>query len=259
MGFETLEIQREGQVAILTLSRPERMNALDARMLAELPRAWAMLEADADVWVVILTGKGDRAFCAGMDLKDPPPAPPPGGERARISPLDCAFMKPVICAVNGVVAGGGLALVPDSDIVIASESAYFVDTRTSVGQLSVYGTLSMLRKMPLEAVFRMAFLGRAERLDAKRAQALGLVSEVVPAAELLPRARALAETIAENSPSAVFATKRALMAGLDRGLKDALEEAWKTVRSFAREHPDTLEGARAFTEKRKPNWARPAK
>lgn len=257
MGFTTLRITRAGHVAELMLDRPERMNAIDALMLEELPQAWGALDADPDIRVVILTGAGERAFCAGMDLRDPPPPPPPGTPRARISPLDCAFAKPVIAAVNGVCAGGGLAFVPDSDIAIASENAYFVDSRTSVGQLSVYGTLSMARRMPLEAVFRMAFLGRAERLTAHRAFELGLVSEVLPAKDLLDRARAIAATIAENSPAALLETKRAIWRSLDTGLSNALADAWETVTRFARESPDALEGARAFIEKRRPNWSTP--
>jgi enoyl-CoA hydratase/carnithine racemase len=256
MDFETLLVTREGNVATVTLNRPARMNAIDGVMIAELPRAWETLARDPDTWVVILTGAGDRAFCAGMDLRDPPPPPPPGGARARISPRDCGLGKPVVCAVNGVCAGGGIGLVPDSDIVICSESAYFTDTRTSVGQLSVYGSLAMMRRIPIEAVFRLAFLGRHERLTAQRARQLGLVSEVVAQEALLPRARELAEAVAKNSPAAVMATRNAIWDSLDTGLGDALEMGWNVITRYAAEETDAREGARAFAEKRAPKWSR---
>jgi enoyl-CoA hydratase/carnithine racemase len=254
MDFRTLRIERDGRVATLVLNRPDRMNAIDSVMLGELPRAWRVLDEDPAVWAIVLTGEGERAFCAGKDLREAAELQPEVDERARISPLDCGVGKPVIAAVNGACAGGGLAFVPDSDIAICSENAYFLDTRTSVGQLSIYGTLSMTRRVPLEAVFRMALLGRHERVSARRALELNLVSEVLPSSELLPRARALAATIAENSPAAVFETKRAIWDGLDRGLHDALEEGWEVVTRFARERPDPIEGARAFVEKREPRW-----
>ena len=168
--------------------------------------------------------------------------------------MDCGVGKPIVTAVNGVCAGGGLAFVADSDIVIASEDASFTDARTRAGQVSIAGTLRLARKIPLEQVFRLVMLGKSERLDAARAFEVGLVSEVVPAAELRTRALALGEAIAENSPNAVFHSRRAIWDSLNHGLDDALEMGWGVVHSFPKQYDDAKEGARAFVEKRKPDW-----
>jgi len=254
--FETLRLERDGKIATLWFNRPDRLNAFDQKMRDELPRAWGEIAEDREIWAVILTGTGDRAFCAGMDLKEPPPKVDEGGAlpRVRITALDCGVMKPVIAAVNGVCAGGGLAFVADSDIVLCSEDATFTDGRTSAGQVSIHGTLRLARKIPLEAVFRLVMLGRAEKMSAKRAHEIGMVSEIVPKGDLMSRARALAQTIAENSPNAIFHTKRTILRSLDMGLDRAREEGWETVTRFARESADPIEGGRAFTEKRKPVW-----
>ncbi len=256
MSFTTLTIERSGHVATLTLNRPDRMNAFDSVMRAELPRAWAELREDPGVWVAVVTGAGDRAFCTGMDLREPPPAPgtPPPSGPVRLTALDCDFGKPVIAAVNGTCAGGGLVFVADADIAIASTAAVFTDARTSAGQVSIAGTLRLARKIPLEAVFRMVMLGKAERVSAERALAIGLVSEVVPPERLLARAQELAAAICESSPNAVFWSRHAIWESLDTGLGAALEMGWDVVHQFPRAYPDAKEGARAYVEKRKPAW-----
>jgi len=257
MAWDTLLVERAGRVATLTLNRPERMNAFDARMREELPRAWGELAEDPEVWCVIVTGAGERAFCAGMDLREPTPPTAPAGAapaRVRLTALDCEVGKPVVTAVNGVCAGGGLAFVADSDLVLCSEDASFTDARTGAGQVSIHGTLRLARRIPLEAVLRLVLLGKAERLTPQRALEIGLVGEVVPRGELLPRARALAEAIVANSPAAVFHSRQAIWDSLDYGLSEALEHGFEVVTRFAREYPDAKEGARAFVERRKPEW-----
>ncbi len=256
MNYETLTLERDGHVATLRLNRPERLNSFDSRMRAELPVAWEEIAQDEHVWAVILTGAGDRAFCAGMDLREPL-TPSAGREptgRTQITSLDCNVGKPVITAVNGVCAGGGLAFVADSDIVIAAESAAFTDGRTSAGQVSIHGTLRLARKIPLEAVFRLVMLGRAERMSAQRAYEIGMVGEVVPDAELMVRARSIAQAIVANSPGAVFHSRHAIWESLNLGLHDALEMGWRVVTDFAHTSPDAAEGARAFVEKRPARW-----
>src|SRR5262249_6669336 len=162
--------------------------------------------------------------------------------------------KPVIAAVNGVCAGGGLCFVADSDIVLCSENAYFTDGRTSAGQVSIHGTLRLARKIPIEMVFRMVMLGKSEKVSAARALEIGMCSEVVPGDMLMSRARALAEVIVENSPNACALTKTTIWNSLDKGLDRALDDGWNTVTTFARDYTDAQEGARAFVEKRRPNW-----
>jgi enoyl-CoA hydratase/carnithine racemase len=249
-------IERADKVATLTLNRPDRMNAFSQRMRDELPLAWAEIAADPEIWVVIFTGAGDRAFCAGMDLREPAPKVDPSGAlpRVRITALDCGVMKPVIAAVNGVCAGGGLAFVGDADIVLAAEDAYFTDARTSAGQVSIHGTLRLARKIPLEPLFRLVMLGKSEKMSARRAYEIGMVSEVVPKAELMARAMKLAKAIVESSPNAIVQTKRAIYQSLNVGLDRALEDGWQVVTRFAKDYDDAKEGAMAFTEKRKPAW-----
>jgi len=163
--------------------------------------------------------------------------------------------KPVIAAVNGTCAGGGLHFVADADIVVAASDATFLDPHVSVGQVTAYEAIALVRKSPMEPVVRMALTGRHERVGAERARQLGMLSQVVdPPGALRAEAQALAETIARNSPAAMAATKRALWGALESGLTDA-------SRAGARElvgmwgHPDQTEGPRAFTERREPNWA----
>jgi enoyl-CoA hydratase/carnithine racemase len=134
----------------------------------------------------------------------------------RMTAWHCGVWKPVIAAVNGVCAGGGLHFVADADIVIAASTATFLDPHVSVGQVSAFETIGMMKKSPAEAVLRMAFLGRHERITADRARQLGILSEVVPGAELRDRAQALAVTIARHEPAALATIKRALWAALEQ-------------------------------------------
>jgi len=163
--------------------------------------------------------------------------------------------KPVIAAVNGTCAGGGLHFVADADIVIAAADATFLDPHVSVGQVSAYETIGLARKSPMEAIVRMALVGRHERIDAARARQLGILSEVVdPPDQLRARAQQLAETIARNSPAAMAATKRALWGALEAGLTDACRAGAKELTSMWG-HPDQTEGPAAWAEKRPSEWS----
>ena len=162
--------------------------------------------------------------------------------------------KPVITAVNGICAGGGFHWVADADIVIAASDAQFFDPHVSVGQVVAMEAIGVARKIPFEAVMRMALVGRHERLSAERALALGMVSQVVdPPERLRAEAQALAEKIARNSPAAMAATKRALWGALEAGLTDASKAGARELVSMWG-HPDQEEGPRAFAEKREPQW-----
>jgi enoyl-CoA hydratase/carnithine racemase len=162
--------------------------------------------------------------------------------------------KPVITAVNGLCAGGAFHWVADADIVICASDAQFFDPHVSVGQVVSIEAIALMRKIPVEAVMRMAFTGRHERMPADRAYQLGMVSEVVdPPERLRDRAQELAETIATNSPAAMAATKRALWGALEMGLTDACRAgAQELVGMWG--HPDQAEGPAAFAEKREPQW-----
>jgi enoyl-CoA hydratase len=151
--------------------------------------------------------------------------------------------------------GGGLHFVADADIVIAASDATFLDTHVSVGQVAAYELIGLARRMPFEAVLRMALVGRHERMSAARALALGMISQVVdPPERLREEAQALAEKIARNSPAAMAATKRALWGALEQGLTDACRAgATELVSMWG--HPDQVEGPSAFAEKREPQWA----
>jgi enoyl-CoA hydratase/carnithine racemase len=171
----------------------------------------------------------------------------------KISSWHCGVWKPVIAAVNGVCAGGGLHLVADADIVIAAEEASFVDPHVSVGQAVAYEAITLLRKSPMEAITRMTLSGKGERITARRAYELGIVSEVVLGKDLRAAADRLATAIAANSPTAMRATKKALWRSLEVGMTqariEAADEIWRL-----RNHPDHGEGVRAWREKRRPHW-----
>lgn len=268
--FESLEIDVRGHVVTMTINNPERMNALSAAVHAELPLFWTWVKEEPQVWAVIVTGAGQRAFCTGMDVKAAAQRGGPSALRKDLPgdpmqrPYQPAFTaihnrcwKPVITAVNGMCVGGGLHFIADSDIVICSENAQFFDTHANVGQVGALEFIGLARRIPLEAVLRMVLLGRAERLDAARALQLGLVSEVVPYERLLPRAHELADLICKASPSAIMRSKQAIWESLEYGLTDGLKNGWDVLKGHWN-HPDLAEGPRAFAERREAVWTVPA-
>jgi enoyl-CoA hydratase/carnithine racemase len=262
--FETLRIEKRGPVGWLFFNRPDSLNAMTARMRDELAVAWIELDSDPDVRVIVNTGEG-RAFQTGVDVAEIA-GDGLGMQRYRESVENFDFhftawnqqvTKPVIAAVNGICAGGGFHFVADADIVIASTQAQFVEPHVSVGQVVAMEAIALLRKMPFEAVMRMALVGRHERMSAQRAHQLGMVGELVAPERLRESAQELAERIARNSPAALAATKRALWRGLEYGLTEACKRGALDLAGLWG-HPDQVEGPRAFAEKREPNWAPPA-
>ena len=227
MTYTALRVERRGPVGWLTFARPDRGNALDAAGLTELEAAWAELDADPDVRVIVNTGDGP-AFQTGLDvaqLSRDRDALREQSRRTRDAELrltawHCGVTKPVIAAVNGTCAGGGLHFVADADIVIAAAGATFLDPHVSIGQVSAYETIALVRKSPMESILRMALAGRHERITAARAHQLGIVSQVVdPPERLAAEAQALAEGIARRPPTLLAATKRALWAALEQGAR----------------------------------------
>jgi enoyl-CoA hydratase/carnithine racemase len=264
MQFETILYEVADRIATITLNRPDQLNAVSPLMVRELRTAYAAAESDDAVWIAIVTGAG-RAFCSGADVKEIPDdgrvvydepylttypqweAPQEGTPPFR------SMTKPILAAVNGLCCGAGLDWVTTGDIVIASERAEFFDPHVSIGLVSGREVVRLARVLPLNVAMRIALTGRHERLSARRAYDLGLVSEVVEHERLLERAREIAGTVNRNAPLAVRGTRLAIRKGLDLPLHEAevLAEAFRerVVRT-----DDAREGPRAFVEKRPPVW-----
>jgi len=259
--LETLKLERKGPVGWLLNNRPDQLNAMNALMRDEFETAWRALDADPEVRVIVHTGNG-RAFQTGVDVNEIA-TDGEGMQRYRdsVERFDLRFTawqnevwKPVITAVNGICAGGGFHWIADSDIVIAASDAQFFDPHVSIGQVVSIEAIGLMKRMPVEAVMRMAFVGRHERMPAQRAYELGMLSEVVdPPERLRDAAQELAEKVARNSPAAMAATKRALWGALELGLTDACRAGANELVSMWG-HPDQEEGPRAFAEKREPQW-----
>jgi enoyl-CoA hydratase/carnithine racemase len=256
-GRQALAVELDAGVLTVTLHRPDALNALDVTLMAELRALWA--DPPAGVRCIVVTGAG-KGFCAGADMSL---LESDRADAASTVAAELAFLPgdqvdvPVIAAVNGVCAGGGLHFVADADIVIASERASFVDPHVSVGQVTALEPLTLRLQMRPDVLTRMALLGRHERLSAPQALAAGLVSEVVEGDALLPRAQELATQIAGNS-SAATARSRRVLRELERDLigEQRLEAGWAEIRAHW-EHPDAKEGPKAFGEKREPEWGEP--
>ena len=215
--YTSLIVERHGPVGWLLNNRPEQLNAMTAQMREEFADAWNELDGDPDVRVIVHTGEG-RAFQTGVDVTEIA-TDGLGFERYRRSVEDNDFhftawhqkvSKPVITAVNGICAGGGFHWIADADIVIAASDAQFFDPHVSVGQVVAMEAIGLLRKMPAEAVMRMAFVGRYERMSAQRAYELGMVNRVVPREELAGTTFALAEQITTMPPFGLALAKRAV-------------------------------------------------
>jgi enoyl-CoA hydratase/carnithine racemase len=224
MAYETLLLERRGAVGWLVFNRPEAANAMNARMMQELEHAWRELDDDSDVRVIVNTGAG-KAFQTGVDVAQMSRDLDALREQSRrtkrfelrFTAWHNGVTKPVVAAVNGVCAGGGLHFVADADIVIAAADAEFLDPHVSVGQASVYETIALVKKSPAEAILRMAFTGRHERMSARRARELGIVGEVVsPPERLREVAQELAELIAQRPAEELAVVKRALWEELER-------------------------------------------
>ena len=261
MHLETLLYDKSEGIATVTLNRPDRLNAINYRMNQELADVWGDIKQDQEIVVAVVTAAGDRSFCTGFDMAasadgEGHPAQSKTGTHFELlfTALQNSCWKPVITAVNGMVTGGGLHFIADSDLVIAAEHATFFDTHVRVGRPSVTEPIALARRMPLETIMRMVMLGGAERISAQRAYEVGMVGDVVPKERLMERARDTARAIMESSPATLMASKKAIWEGLNYGLHDAVEHGWEILNAHGG-HPDAQEGGRAFAEKRKPRWA----
>jgi len=247
--------ERDGHLLIVTINRPERMNALHPPANFELEGIFNDFAADPDLWVAIITGAGDRAFSAGNDLrwqaegnKLEVPATGFAGLTARFD-----LTKPVIAAVNGVAMGGGFEIALACDLIIASEIAKFALPEPKVGLAALAGGLHRLpRQIGAKRAMGMILTGR--QVPAAEGKELGFVNEVVPAAELMAAAKRWAGLIMECSPMSIRASKEAVYKGLDiANLNEAVTGKYPAVNALFKSE-DLIEGPRAFAEKRKPNW-----
>ena len=247
----TFGYEKRGHVAILTLNRPEAMNALTKEMMLALEAAVADFNRDPELWVAILTGAGERAFCTGLDLKTALPALNEGDDMGYDDPATRPFhkvYKPIITAVNGICVAGGLEFMLGTDIRIAADHASFGLTEVRWAVVPAGGShVRLPQQIPWAVAMEMLLTGKT--LDARRAFEVGLINKVVPAAELMNEALAMAEKICQNGPLAVRTAKEIAVRALNNEPAFVLEKTM-SARVFA--SADAREGPRAFAEKRTP-------
>lgn len=265
---DTISVQIADGVATVTLDRPEVLNAFNATMVSELHELWRGFRHDDDVRCVVLTGAGDRAFCTGIDRTEQIDDGAGGARSAadhdddrvagfgstpfhfddpgeKLGPKSSDLWKPVIAAVNGMACGGAFYMLGECDVLIAAEHATFFDPHVTYGMTATFEPLHMLHKMPFGELVRMSLVGNHERISAQRAHAVGMVSEVVPAAELLGAARSLAAVIASAPPRAIQGTLRSLWAGLELTRSQALAQGWALI-GLGNDDESLAEGQRFF-------------
>jgi enoyl-CoA hydratase/carnithine racemase len=255
--YQFCRVEREGPLTIVTLNRPEVMNALHPPAHFELNKVFDDFAADSGQWVAIVTGAGDRAFSAGNDLKYQASggkmSSPPGGFAGLTARFD--LNKPLIAAVNGIAMGGGFEIALACDLIVAAETAVFALPEPRVGLAALAGGLHRLpRVIGAKRALGMILTGR--RVSAREGEALGFVNEVVPPADLMKAAKRWAAQILELSPMSVRASKEAVYKGLDEpALSNAIANQGRFPAVAAMfKSADFVEGPRAFAEKRPPQW-----
>ncbi len=257
MNFQFLTYETRGRIAYVTLNRPEVLNALHPPLVQELDAVWADFINNPEVWVAILTGAGERAFCSGSDLKyrvteaDEKLLRNPNRDRRHI--LERCY-KPIIAAINGYALGGGLELALHCDILIAAEHAQFGLPEPRRGLLADEGgVIQLLRRLPYYLAMGLVITGSL--ISAPEAYRIGLVNQVVPMNELMAAAERWAAEILECAPLSIQAAKQIILDMRDLPAAEAVQriEDMEAVRRL-RESQDYAEGPRAFAEKRKPQW-----
>jgi enoyl-CoA hydratase/carnithine racemase len=269
--LETLLYEEKDGVAWVTLNRPDTFNAFNAKMQQELRDLWRGLRRNDEVRCVVLTGAGDKAFCSGIDRVEtmadygkpqalkhktvgsgstPFMFDDPG---ANVGPKTNDLWKPVIAAVNGIACGGAFYMLGEVEFIIAAETATFFDPHVTYGMTAAFEPMHMLQKMPFHEIMRLSLLGNYERLSAKRAYEVGLVSEVVPADKLREAAEWAAKIIASQPPLAIQGTVRAIWAARDLPRTQALSMAYAFV-GLGTNKESIQEGQKAFASKDRPKW-----
>jgi crotonobetainyl-CoA hydratase len=259
MDYKLIKVEKREHLTIITINRPEAMNAMNPPTSAEMSHAFNEFDEDPDAWVCILTGAGDRAFSAGNDLKYQAEH---GGEKVREEMatvkgglggitfrFDC--FKPMIAAVNGFALGGGFEIALACDIIIAADNASFGLPEPRVGLMAGAGGVYRLpRQIPYHLA--MGIILSSRRISAQQALEYGIVNEVVPLEDLMPTAESWAAEILKGAPLSIQASKEAAIKGLGQPL-DKIKGMFPIMQAmYASE--DYIEGPRAFTEKRPPQW-----
>ncbi|MCE9524118.1 MAG: enoyl-CoA hydratase/isomerase family protein [Alphaproteobacteria bacterium] len=255
--YEFCHVEREGRLTVITMKRPDVMNALHPPANFELAAIFDSFAQDAEQWVAIVTGAGDKAFCAGNDLKYQAAGNaitfPPSGFAGLTSRFD--LNKPVIAAVNGLAMGGGFEIALACDLIVAAETAVFALPEPRVGLAALAGGLHRLpRQIGLKQALGMILTGR--RVTATEGQALGFVNQVVKPGEALAAAKLLANQILECSPMSIRASKEAVYRSLgEPSLQAAIENQskYEGIRAMFRSE-DLIEGPMSFAQKRAPQW-----
>ena len=253
---ETILFEKQGNVVIITLNRPDALNSINRQLRAELSEAITQFDEDPGAYVGIITGAG-RAFCAGRDLKERASDNAEGVQAKAshsMSP-DRPFMwpqtwKPLIAAVNGFALAGGWSIAQMCDLRVASEDAQLGITETKWSLLPPFGTI-LPKSMPLSSVLELVFT--AQPVSAQRAYDMGFLNKVVPADQLMDEAMALANQIAENAPLAVQAFKELAYRGQNMSVQDISSLTYHMYDQLLTTE-DSKEGPKAFAEKRKPVW-----
>jgi len=265
--YETILYEEKDGVAWVTLNRPDVHNAFNAKMQHELRDMWRGLRANDEVRCIVLTGAGEKAFCTGIDRTETM-----GGDRPEelelgsgstpfmfddpgenIGPKSNDLWKPVIAAVNGMACGGAFYMLGEVEFIIAAEHSTFFDPHVTYGMTSAFEPIHMLTKMPFAEIMRLSLLGNHERMSAKRAFEIGLVSEVVPGAELHDAAAWAAEAIASAPPLAIQGTLRAIWMGLEQSRLQALDQAYGYI-AMGTNQDSIAEGQKAFSSGKRIEW-----
>ena len=273
-SFETLLYEEDDGVAIVTLNRPEVHNAFNQKMQSELRELWRSLRMHDDVRVVILTGAGEKAFCTGIDREESIEQGYLGDKEKRekmhnaTGPVSTPFMyndpgvninpkqndmwKPVVAAVNGMACGGALYMLGEADIIIAVEHATFFDPHVTYGMVAGFESMHLLQKLPLGETLRVALLGAHERMSAARAHQVGLVSEVVPAEELMEQSLWVARAIASAPVYAIQGTVRAVWMAHELSRREAIAQVSSFV-SLGTQF-DNIAGGQETFQMSRPKW-----
>jgi len=248
--------EKEGRIAIITINRPEAMNALNMETMRELHQVMTEFRDDPEMWVGIITGAGERAFCGGADIKDTLPFMKDHGRDPWAMPPSIMrgleMWKPLVAAINGMALGGGLEVALACDIRIAAETARLGTPEVTLGLIPGWGgTQRLPRVIPWCKAAELLLMGKL--IDAQEAYRIGLVNKVVPQAEVMATAREYAENICKAAPLAVRAAKEAMLRGSAMTLEEGLRLENSLVASVMSTE-DFAEGTGAFVEKRKPDY-----